>query len=48
MALNAKLKKNMIALNAELKTNNDSKQQTKDMALNVYENGGSECLKQWL
>ena len=48
MALNAKLKKNMMTLNAKLKTNNDSKQQTKDMALNVYENDGSECLKQWL
>ena len=48
MTLNAKLKKNMMALNAELKKNNCSKHQTKYITLNVYENGGSECLKQWL
>ena len=48
MTLNAKLKKNMMALSAELKTNNDSNHQTKDITLNVYEKGGFECLKQWL
>ena len=35
MALNVKQKKDMMDLNAELKTNNSSKCQTKNMALNV-------------
>ena len=35
MALNAKRKKDMITLNAELETNNDFEHQTEDAALNA-------------
>ena len=33
--LNAKRKRDMIALNVELRTNDDSKRQTEDVALNA-------------
>ena len=35
VTLNAKWKKDMMALNAELKKNNDSERQTKDTTLNA-------------
>ena len=35
VTLNVKRKKDMMALNVELKTNNDSERQTKNMALNA-------------
>ena len=47
VALNANRKKDMITLNAELGTNNDSECQTEKMALNIKlkKDGGSEHWK---
>ena len=42
VTLNSKWKKDMMALNVELKKNNDSECQTKDTALNAKLNNGSE------